>query len=59
MERKSHSLCPECTACPEVTFLQDGRVRIGEEPHVTTLERKEWNVLVALIRSGTLRELRG
>ena len=56
MEQKSYSLCPECTACPEVTFLDDGRVRIGEAPNLVTLDREEWNVLVRLIRSGEVRQ---
>lgn len=59
MTRKSYSLCPECTACPEVTFLDEGRVSIGETPNLVTLEREEWNVLVRLIRSGVAKELRG
>ena len=59
MEQKSHSLCPECTACPEVTFLDDGKVHIGEAPNLVTLEREEWNVLVRLIRTGVVKELRG
>lgn len=59
MTQKSHSLCPECTACPEVTFLEDGRVSIGEAPNLATLEREAWNVLVRLIRSGVVKEVRG
>lgn len=54
MKRKSHSLCPECTACPELTFLEDGRVTIGEVPNIVTLTRDEWNVLVRLIQSGVV-----
>ena len=34
MNQKSYSLCPECTACPEVTFLEDGGVSIGDAPNL-------------------------
>ncbi len=54
MKRESHSLCPECTACPELTLLQDGRVTIGETPSIVTLTGDEWNVLVRLIQSGVV-----
>ena len=59
MKQRSHSLCPECTACPEVSFLDDGRVSIGEAPNLVTLEPEEWNVLVRLIRSDVVKELGG
>jgi len=59
MKRETHSLCPDCTACPEVSFLGDGTVTIGEAPNLVTLRRDEWNVLVRLIRSGTVEEVRG
>lgn len=58
MKRKSHSLCPECSACPEVSFLDDGTVTIGEAQNLVTLHRDEWNILVRLIRSGTVEEVR-
>lgn len=50
------SLCPSCTACPEVEIAGD-EVRIGEAGNLTVLKRDEWNVLVGLIRSGRLTEL--
>jgi hypothetical protein len=51
MER--YSLCPACTACPEVVIDGD-QVRIGEDANTATLKRDEWNVLVDLIQSGQL-----
>ena len=59
MKQKSQTLCPECTACPQVTFLADDKVSIGEAPNLVTLEREEWNVLVRLIRTGVVEEVRG
>ena len=47
------SLCPACTACPEVEIIGD-EVRIGEEGNIAVLKAPEWNVLVNLIRSGQL-----
>jgi len=47
------SLCPACTACPEVEIVGD-EVRIGEEGNLAVLKAQEWNVLVSLIRSGQL-----
>lgn len=58
-KRKSYSLCPECTACPSVTLLEDGRVAVGEAPNVATLDAEEWNVLVRLVREGVLSEVLG
>ena len=51
MER--FSLCPQCTACPEVVFDGD-TVRIGEDANTAILKKDEWNVLVDLIQSGQL-----
>ena len=51
MER--FSLCPQCTACPEVVIDGD-TVRIGEDANTATLKNDEWNVLVDLILSGRL-----
>jgi len=51
MER--YSLCPSCTACPEVVIVAD-QVRIGEDANTAVLKKEEWNVLVDLIRSGQL-----
>ncbi|MBI3982893.1 MAG: hypothetical protein HY337_08270 [Gemmatimonadetes bacterium] len=55
--RQTVSLCPECSHCPTVEIHEDGTVRIGEAPNVTTLGREEWNQLVRGIRSGVLGEL--
>ena len=53
MERLSISLCPACSACPEVVIEGD-EVRIGEDANTTVLKKAEWNVLVDLIHSGQL-----
>lgn len=50
------SLCPACGACPEVEIRAD-EVRIGEAGNLVVLTKSEWNVLVALIRSGQLTSL--
>jgi hypothetical protein len=47
------SLCPGCTACPEVVIDGD-TIRIGEDANTTFLKKDEWNVLVDLIQSGQL-----
>jgi hypothetical protein len=56
MEKITVSLCPMCTACPEVV-IEGNTVRIGEEANTTVLKKEEWNVLVGLIQSGQLRAL--
>ena len=56
METRAISLCPSCTACPEVVVEGD-RVRIGEDANTTILNKNEWNVLVDLIQSGRLGRL--
>lgn len=53
METIQMSLCPACTACPEVEIAGE-EVRIGEAGNLAVLEREEWNVLVDLIQSGQL-----
>lgn len=53
MERLAISLCPACSACPEVVIEGDD-VRIGEDANTTVLKKAEWNVLVDLIQSGQL-----
>jgi hypothetical protein len=53
MEKLAVSLCPSCTACPEVVIEGD-QVRIGEDANTTVLKKAEWNVLVDLIESGQL-----
>jgi hypothetical protein len=54
MERIAVSLCPGCTACPEVVIEGD-RIRIGEAENIVVLQKEEWNVLVSLIRTGQLQ----
>ncbi len=56
MEKTTMSLCPACTACPEVEVL-GGEVRIGEPGNLAVLKKDEWNVLVDLIQSGQLSKL--
>jgi hypothetical protein len=50
------SLCPSCSACPEVTIDGD-TVRIGEEGNLVTLKKEEWNVLVDVIKAGKVRNI--
>jgi hypothetical protein len=50
------SLCPACSACPEVEIVGD-EVRIGEHNNLVVLKGPEWNVLVDLIRSGQLTKI--
>ncbi|HEV8438549.1 MAG TPA: hypothetical protein VGT40_10685 [Methylomirabilota bacterium] len=56
MEKTTMSLCPACTACPEVEVFGD-EVRIGEAGNLAVLKKDEWNVLVDLIQSGQLSKL--
>ena len=42
------SLCPACTACPEVVIEGD-TIRIGEDANTAVLKKDGWNVLVDLI----------
>jgi hypothetical protein len=56
MERIAMSLCPSCTACPEVV-IEGETISIGEAPNLTVLKKDEWNVLVDLIQSGHLGRL--
>jgi hypothetical protein len=53
---EKHSLCPACTACPEVV-VDGNQVRIGEAANTAVLKKEEWNVLVDLITSGQLRRV--
>ena len=53
MESKKMSLCPACSACPEVE-IAGNEGRIGEAGNLAGLKKDEWNVLVDLIRSGQL-----
>jgi hypothetical protein len=50
------TLCPECTECPEVEITEQG-VTIGEDANTVSLSHAEWNELVRLVKSGTLREV--
>ena len=56
MESLKMSLCPACTACPEVEITGE-EVRIGEVGNLTVLRKDEWNVLVDLIQSGRLSKI--
>jgi len=55
------SLCPACSACPEVEILQEeGRpvaVRIGEGNERATIPVRAWNTLVHYVREGVLTTL--
>ena len=53
MEKTVVSLCPACTACPEVVIDSD-TIRIGEDENIVVLKKAEWNVLVDAIKSGRL-----
>ena len=54
MER--YSLCPTCTACPEIVVDGD-QVSIGEDTNTAVLRKEEWNILVDLIQSGQLSKI--
>jgi len=56
MDNLRMSLCPACTACPEVEIAGD-EVRIGEAGNLAVLTKDEWNVLVDLVTSGQLSRL--
>ncbi len=56
MDSLKTSLCPACTACPEVEIVGD-EVRIGETGNLAVLKRDERNVPVDLIQSGQLSKL--
>ena len=58
MEPKKVTLCPACTACPEVEITDQG-VKIGEDGNTDRLSHADWNELVRLVRSGELREVKG
>jgi hypothetical protein len=57
--KTTHSLCPECSACPELLIGDDGTVSLGEDEQWITLEPRQWNELVRLIRSGEVGEVIG
>jgi hypothetical protein len=56
MEPRKFTLCPACTACPEVEITNQG-VTIGEDANTVRLSHAEWNELVRLVKSGELREV--
>ena len=56
MDGATFSLCPECSACPEVE-VAGNEVRIGEAGNLAVLKKDEWNILVDLIQSGRLVKL--
>jgi hypothetical protein len=56
MDGAAFSLCPGCSACPEVEVAGD-EVRIGEAGNLAVLKKDEWNILVELIQSGRLAKL--
>jgi hypothetical protein len=56
MESLKVSLCPACSACPEVE-IQGAEVRIGEAGNLAVLKKDEWNVLVGFILSGQLTKV--
>jgi hypothetical protein len=56
MEKLTVSLCPACSACPEVEIVGD-EARIGETGNLAVLKKDEWNVLVDLVRSGQLSKI--
>ena len=56
MEPNKFTLCPHCTACPEVE-ITDQEITIGEDENTVRLSPAEWNELVRLIKSGALREV--
>jgi hypothetical protein len=55
-EPKKFTLCPACTACPEVEITDQG-VKIGEDTNTVRLSHAEWNELVRLVKNGELREV--
>ena len=56
MEPKKFTLCPACTACPEVEITDQG-VTIGERENTVRLSHAEWNQVVRRIKSGELNEV--
>ena len=56
MKNVKMSLCPACTACPEVEIVGD-EIRIGEAGNLVVLKKDEWNVPVDLIASGRVSKL--
>jgi hypothetical protein len=53
MEPIKLTLCPECSACPEVE-INEHAVTIGEDANTVRLSHAEWNELIRLIKTGQL-----
>ena len=56
MEPIKVTLCPACTACPEVEITDQG-VTIGEDANTVRLSHAEWNELVRLIKNDELQTI--
>ncbi|MGH7065793.1 MAG: hypothetical protein ACREET_17100 [Stellaceae bacterium] len=56
MEPTKFTLCPHCTACPEIEITDQG-VTIGEDGNTVRLSHAEWNELVRLVKSGRVNEI--
>jgi hypothetical protein len=56
MEPIKMTLCPACSACPEVEISDNG-VSIGEDTNIVRLSHAEWNELVRLIKGGELSQV--
>jgi len=58
MANRKMTLCPACTACPEVEIVAHAdEVRIGEAGNLVILKKDAWNTLVDLIKSGQLTKV--
>ena len=52
------SLCGGDKCCPEVAVnARKAEVTIGEEGNLVTLDRRAWNTLVELIKTGELKQI--
>lgn len=52
------TLCePPETCCPDIEVHADGRVTIGEFDKVAELTHRQWNILVRMVKDGTLTEI--
>lgn len=58
MAFKKMTLCKlNSEYCPTVEPLEDGRVKIGEEPNFIYLTKDQWNILVENVVSNRLSKL--
>ena len=58
MSFKKVTLCKlNSEYCPTVEILEDGRVRIGEEPEFAYLTKEQWNILVGDVLTNKLGRL--